>query len=87
MDNMEGDFSRMYKEQLRKSRNDDFDSIVKWIEENGFTKRDMGGCLRVMRSHNETIDIYPNMKVSFNSSRKRYQYNIDGLKKRLLENR
>lgn len=71
-----------WKEQVIKSRVSDSEELKKWLEQNKipFTTNFYG------------IVVYPmqiswTLKVKFNSSRKEYQYNLEGIKKRILTNK
>lgn len=79
MDNMEGQFSREFREQMRENRYNDFEALIKWLIENKipFKKE----CTEIEIGN---IIIYDNMKVKFGTSKK-YQYNLPKLKERILK--
>jgi len=80
MDNMEGDFSRQFKEDMRNNRHNDFERLVVWLNENKIPHIKEYSYIELT---NEYLTIYDNMKVSFDGN-KRYQYNLDGIKQRIL---
>jgi hypothetical protein len=79
MDNMEGEFSREFKKFVASNRYSDWDRLEEWLVENKIIFKKSFDTIEI-----DDIKIYDNMKVSFGKS-KRYQYNLEGIKKRLDE--
>lgn len=80
-DNMEGEFSREFKQQMRENRFSDWESLEQWLKEQkiSYSKPDFKIVVN-------DIHIYTNMKVSFgNGSSHRYQYNLEKIKTRILK--
>lgn len=80
MDNMEGQFSRDFKENMRLNRFNDFQKLEIWLRENNIEFKNKTGFYFNIGS----LTVYDNMKVEFFGSQKRYQYNLEGIKKRIL---
>jgi hypothetical protein len=81
-DGMDGEFSRLFKQMVRENRHKDFEDVKSWLKENkiNFVEK-----MFEVYLVDKYITIYPNMKVNFGTSLKRYQYNIEGLKNRLTK--
>ena len=79
MDNMEGEFSREFKQQIVENRYKDWENLENWLKENAISYFKDFHKIEIY----ENICIYSNMKVSFGTS-KRYQYNLEGIKQRIL---
>lgn len=79
-DGMDGEFSRLFKERMIENRHNDFGLLKSWLKEKSinFTEYTFNIVVNDMK-------IYHNMKVSFGSGLKRYQYNLKGLKDRILK--
>lgn len=67
-----------WKEQVIKSRLSDSEELKKWLEQNKipFTTNFYGISVN-------TMQISWTLKVKFNSAPKEYQYNLEGIKKKL----
>lgn len=78
-DNMEGEFSREFKQQMRENRFSDWESLEEWLKSQNipYSKPDF----KIVVGE---IHIHSNMKVSFGSSR-RYQYNLEKIKDRIIK--
>ncbi len=80
MDNMEGDFSRDFKDDMIQNRYNDWNELESWLKEKDIVYCKDSGKIEIF----DNIKIYSNMKVSFGGA-KRYQYNLEGIKKRILK--
>lgn len=81
MDNMEGQFSRDFKDQMIMNRYNDYQQLKIWLGENKIEFKDKCG----FEIYVGDIVIYDNMKVGFPKSQKRYQYNLEGIKEKILK--
>jgi hypothetical protein len=69
-----------WKEDVINSRHDDFKELVKWLGEKGINfKETMYGV------ELNLFDISNTLQVNFPGSRKKYQYNLEGIKERLIK--
>lgn len=61
-DNLSGEFSRMFKKQLRESRFTDFQNVLQWAKDMGIHVNDLigkDGCVQI-RNGSDVIHVYPN---------------------------
>lgn len=79
---MEWDFSREFKEQIVLNRHNDWVKFELWLKERSISYTKGKDSIQIFNR----IVVYSNMKVSFGSS-KRYQYNLEGIKDRILNGR
>jgi len=70
----------IWKEQVEESRHTDFNILKIWLKGKGvtFTEKTNGIIIK-------DIFITDLLKVYFDGTRKGYQYNLDGIKKRLVK--
>lgn len=70
-----------WKDDVIKSRLSDSESLEQWLKEKSIPyEKDTNGNYEVYN-----MSISNTLKVHFGSARKGYQYNIEGVKKRILE--
>ena len=70
----------LWKENVINSRFEDFKELTKWLKENGIKFEETTYGIKL-----NLFSISNTLKVGFPNSRKSYQYNLDGLKERLIK--
>lgn len=69
-----------WKEKVEQSRLSDFDELKSWLKSKGISFEEKANGIDLNR-----IFISNFLKVYFEGTRKGYQYNLDGLKERLIK--
>jgi len=70
----------IWKDQIEKSRFSDFNQLKSWLKNKGVVFEEKGNGINLNR-----LFISDLLKVYFDGTRKGYQYNLEGIKERLIK--
>ena len=70
----------LWKDQIEESRSSDFNELKYWLKSKGVSFQEMANGISL---NNMFISFL--LKVYFDGTRKGYQYNLDGIKERLIK--
>lgn len=74
------DEKNIWKEQVINSRFSDFKELLIWLKEKNINFKET-----IFGIELSIFDISNTLKVKFPNTRKEYQYNLEGIKKRLIK--